>query len=188
MFPLSWTHTQYIYIHTTIFSFTEFIDCCVCTVSVTDHWEVCVCRRACVTSQDPQSTELLVTLPNKMSTNTSFQQVLNKACCFSFSFSSNNPINQWYYCFGFLAAVTSTLFLHFSFHSSSLWIFSLRFSSSVQLRPWLHVGSSPSGPQHLYCPGRSSSCWARVLELQPLPRWLLEVCPGSQATTTSALR
>lgn len=67
---------------------------------------------------------------------------------------------------------------------------SLAFSQQwpPQLRPWLHVTSSPPRPRRLYGPGLSSSCSAHVPELRPLPRWLSEVCPGSLATTTSALR
>lgn len=67
---------------------------------------------------------------------------------------------------------------------------SLAFSQQwpPQLGPWLHVTSSPPRPLRLYGPGLSSSGWARIPELRPLPRWLSEVCPGSLATTMSALQ
>ncbi len=181
-----YTHNTHTHTHTHARIAHDFLDhwihglqClhCICDWLL-HYWDLCAHMRVCVMSQDPLSTEMFT----KCQQTCHFKKFWKKLVVFF-----NNPINQWYY-FSFWQPSPSSLFLHVFFPKLLSVCLSLWFSNGVQLRPWPHVDSSPTRPQHLYRPGLSSSCWACVPEPQPLPRWLLEVCPGSQATTMSALR
>lgn len=91
-----------------------------------------------------------------------------------FHFFPNHPINLCRFCF----QVFNCCHLVSLLQLVSLCV-DLCVPWSVRLKLLLHAGSAP------VC---RSSCWAYVPEIQPLPRWLSEVCQGSQAETVRVLQ